>query len=120
MIEFMAESSGKALGVKAGGRLTDADYKNVLIPKLEALFKQHGRLNLLFYMDESFEGWDLEAAWDDASFGMEHWADFDKMAAVGGPAWVELCIKLFGFLMKGEVRTFPADQLGSAWTWVKA
>lgn len=119
MIEFMPESSGNILGVKASGKLTDADYKHVLIPKFESLFKQHGKLNVLFYMDEAFEGWDLEAAWDDASYGLRHRADFNKLAVVGGPAWVEWCIKLSGFLMKGEIKVFPADQLESAWKWLK-
>lgn len=119
MIEFMTESSGNVLGVKANGRLTDADYKNILIPKLESLFQQHGKLKVLFLMDEGFEGWDLEAAWDDTSYGLKHRADFDRLAVVGGPAWVEWCVKLGGFLMKGDIRVFPAKNLADAWQWVK-
>lgn len=120
MIEIMLESAGNALGVRASGKLTDADYKETLIPKLEALFNAHVKLDVLFYMDEEFEGWDLEAAWDDASYGLKHRADFDRLALVGGPAWVEWCIKLSGFLMKGEVRIFPADQLDRAWAWIRS
>jgi SpoIIAA-like len=119
MIEFMPESSGRVVGVRATGTLTDADYKNTLIPKLEALFAQYGKLNVLFCMGEDFEGWDLEAAWDDASYGLKHRADFGKLAVVGGPIWVEWCMKLSGFLMKGEIRIFPLDSLEEAWAWVK-
>lgn len=119
MIEFMEQSSGPVLGVKASGRLSDEDYKQRLIPKLETLLKQHGRLDLLFYLDETFEGWDLAAAWDDATFGLSHRADFDKVAVVGGPSWIEWGVKLGGFLMKGEVRVFPAGQLDDAWAWVR-
>lgn len=120
MIEFMSESSSSVVGIRATGKLTDADYKHSLIPKLESLFSEHGKLNVLFYMDKSFEGWDLDAAWDDASYGLRHRADFEKLAVVGGPAWVEWCIKLSGFLMKGEIRIFSADQLKSAWIWLKS
>jgi hypothetical protein len=120
MIQIMPESSGNVLGVKASGKLTDTDYKQVLIPKLATLFEQHGKLNVLFYMDEAFEGWDLEAAWDDASYGLKHRADFGKLALVGGPSWVDWCIKLSGFLMKGEIKIFPADQLDRAWAWIKS
>lgn len=119
MIEFMPESSGNVVGVKGSGKLTDIEYKQVLIPKLKALFDQYGKLDVLFYMDQDFEGWDLEAAWDDASYGLKHRADFGKLAVVGGPGWVEWCIKLCGFLMKGEIKIFPADQLDGAWAWVK-
>ena len=62
MIEFMSESDGKVLGIKATGNLTDADYKQILIPKLNALFGKFGKLNILLYMGNQFEGWDLEAA----------------------------------------------------------
>jgi len=120
MIEFMPDSSGNIVGIHAGGRLSDADYKHVLLPRLEALFAQHGKLRVLFLMDETFEGWNLEAAWDDASIGLQHRSDFEKIAVVGGPAWMEWCVKLAGFLMKGEVRTFPREQLSAAWDWVKS
>ncbi|RMD62494.1 MAG: STAS/SEC14 domain-containing protein [Alphaproteobacteria bacterium] len=119
MIEIMPQSSGNVIGIKAGGRLSDADYRQILIPCLEERLKQHRKLNILFYMDETFTGWDLEAAWDDASYGLRHRADFDRIAVVGAPPWVEWCIRLIGFLMKGEIRVFPAEQLDQAWAWIK-
>ena len=119
MIEFLPESAGNVIGVKATGKLTDDDYKQTLIPRLKTLFREHGRLNVLFYMDESFDGWDLHAAWDDASLGLGHRADFDRLAVVGGPAWVEWCIRLIGFLMKGEMRIFSDGEFEAAWRWVK-
>lgn len=118
MIEFMDESSGNLLGVRVSGKLTKAEYDSILLPQLAKLFKAHGQLNILIYMDEAFEGWDLEAAWEDASYGLRHQADIGKLAVVGGPAWVHWGIKLSGFLMKGEIRIFPSDQLADAWRWI--
>jgi hypothetical protein len=120
MIEIMAESSGSIIGIKAIGTLTDADYKDVLMPKLEALFAQHRKLRILFYMGEEFAGWTVGAAWDDARLGLNHRSDFEKIAIVGGPRWIEWCIKFATFLITGEIRTFPADKLQDAWDWVKA
>jgi len=119
MIEIMPESAGKIVGVKATGRLTDADYKDVLIPELADRFSRNGKLDVLFFMAPDFVGWDLEAAWDDASFGLKHRADFGKIAVVGGPEWVDWCIRLSGFLMKGEIKTFAADRIDHAWSWLK-
>jgi hypothetical protein len=119
MIEFMNESSGNAIGIRASGKLTKTDYDTILIPRLTELFKTCGQLNVIFYMDDTFEGWDLEAAWDDASYGLMHRADFDKLAVVGGPAWIDWCIKLGGFLMKGEIKVFPPEQLDQAWKWIR-
>jgi hypothetical protein len=43
-----------------------------------------------------------------------HQADFDKLAVVGGPAWVDWCIKLGGFLMKGRDQGLPSRAIGSS------
>ena len=119
MIEIMTKSAGPVVGVRATGKLTDKDYREVLIPALESRFEKHGRLKLLLYMDAGFEGWDLDAMWDDAVFGLRHRADFDRLAVVGGPEWVRVAARLSAFLMKGEVRTFDADALDEAWGWVR-
>lgn len=119
MIEFMEESSGPSIGIRASGTLTKTEYDTVLIPELERLFARYGHLNIVFFMDEGFKGWDLEASWEDASYGLRHRADFGKLAVVGGPDWVAWCIKLSGFLMKGEIRIFGPEQLEQAWQWIK-
>ena len=118
MIEIMKASHGNLVGVQASGSLTVSDYEDVLLPHLEKRFEQHGKLRILFYMDPSFTGWDLAAAWEDAKIGLSHWSDFEKIAVVGGPGWVEACMRLFGFLMKGEVRTFGEGELEAAWRWL--
>jgi hypothetical protein len=119
MFEYLPESAGNVVGIRATGKLTDADYKNVLMPKLEKMFAEFGRLRLLFYMDEGFSGWDFGAAWDDASLGLKHHADFEKIAVVGGPDWVVWLVKLSAFLIAGEIKVFPKDQLQEAWIWMK-
>jgi len=119
MIEFMPESNGNVLGIKATGKLTDADYEQHLIPKLNAMFGKFGKLRIVLHMGDEFEGWDLEAAWDDAAFGLKHRSDFEKLALVGAPSWVEWCVKFSGFLMSGEISFFAPNQLEEAWTWVR-
>jgi hypothetical protein len=76
-------------------------------------------LSILFLMDETFTGWELGAAWDDAAYGLKHRADFARIALVGGPKWVGWCMAATGFLIKGEIRTFPAEHLQKAWAWVE-
>jgi hypothetical protein len=119
MIEVLPESHANILGVKALDKLTDLDYKDVLIPKLEQILSQHGKARILFDMGEEFHGWELAAAWDDAKFGIKHRNDFEKCAVVGGPKWVEWATKLGALLMNGEVKTFPSNQLKDAWEWVQ-
>jgi SpoIIAA-like len=119
MFHIMPESQGKIIGIRATGKLTDLDYKEVLLPNLEAHIKQHGKIRLLCFIDENFAGWEPGAMWEDAKFFFPHKKDFEKMAIVGGPKWVELMMKLFAPLMTGESRTFPGEQLPEAWEWIK-
>ncbi len=56
------------------------------------------------------------ALWDYAKFFLPHKDDFEKMALVGGPKWIELMMKLFAPLMKGDVKGFAMDQLQQAQT----
>jgi len=118
MIEVLPESHGNILAVKGLGTLTDLDYQNVLIPQLDSLIKEYGKAKCLFVMDEAFQGWELEAAWDDATFGLRHRNDFEKIAVVGGPRWVEWCAKLSAHLMSGEIKTFSTGDLEKAWEWI--
>lgn len=118
MIEVMPRSAGNIVGLRVGGTLHAADYDRIL-PMLEDLFHKHGKLRVLFCAGADFKGWDLKAAWDDASFGFGHVADFERLALVGAPEWVEWCVKLSAFLFKGETRIFPADALDDAWAWIE-
>ena len=118
MIEILAESQGKVLGFKAVGKLTDQDYKRVFIPNIERILALYGKVRVIFDMGEKFHGWELAAAWDDATFGMKHRNDFEKCAIVGGPKWVEWGTKLSALLMSGEVKVFPSGQLNNAWDWI--
>lgn len=120
MIEIMPESNGSALVFKATGKLTDADYKEVLIPKIEENIKQSGKARVLLFLPADFVGWEAHAMWDDARFGGRHRNDFEKLAVVGGARWVEWATKIGAYFMEGEVKTFPEARLTEALDWVRA
>jgi hypothetical protein len=120
MIEIMPESNGSVLALKASGKLSDADYKEVLIPKTEQIIKQSGKAKVLLYLAEAFTGWEAHAMWDDARFGLRHRNDFEKLAVVGGASWIEWATKIGSHFMEGEVRTFPEAQLREALDWIRA
>lgn len=119
MLTVMPETQGNLLGLQATGRLTDQDYKEVLIPRIEQIVAESGKARLVFYMDENFEGWDLHALWDDAKWGIAHKNDFEAIAVVGGPKWVQWGVRLDAHFIPGAVKTFPVDQLTQAWEWAR-
>lgn len=120
MITISAASGGNTLVLEAQGKLTDSDYKEILIPRLEAIIREHGKARVLFDMGDEFHGWEPAAAWDDARFGLAHRNDFEKMGIIGGPQWVEWGLKLGALLMSGEIRSFTCSQRADALNWIKA
>lgn len=118
MIEILPQSHDATVGVRASGLLTDADYKQTLIPLLEKTIAKHGRTRLLVEIADTFGGWEMAAAWDDVAFGFTHRADFGKIAMVGGPQWIGWSAKLFAPFIAGAMRTFPTGQSLRAWDWI--
>ncbi len=119
MLEVMPESTGRILWLRAAGKLTDRDYREVFVPRLEAVIREHGKARVLFHLDPDFQGWTPGAMWDDLKLGLKHRDDFEKMAMVGAPAWIDAVAKLFAHFVSGEVRTFLREHLAEAWIWIQ-
>ncbi|OIQ51769.1 hypothetical protein BerOc1_00227 [Pseudodesulfovibrio hydrargyri] len=120
MITVMEQSTTRMLAVRASDRLSDDDYRNVWIPALVTIIREHGKADALLYMDAGFKGWEPKALWDDARFGMAHRKEFRKLAVVGGPAWIRWGVKLGELLMDCEVKLYPAEKLDQALDWISA
>jgi universal stress protein A len=117
MIEQLPVQEGSTVAFRLSGKLSHADYQ-AFLPRLESLIEEEGRLSVLLELDD-FHGWDLEAAWDDFRFGMEHQTDFARIAMVGQgllQRWMAIMAKPF---VNGEVRFFERDDLGAAWDWLR-
>jgi universal stress protein A len=123
--EVMSQSSGKVLGIKVTGKLSDNDYKNVFLPEMERVLKEQGAMRMLISFDEGFSGFEPGAMWEDMKFGATHLADaakgkFEKIAMVGGSSWERRFGEVFGHLMPGEVKGFTTADADAAWDWLKA
>ncbi|MGC2628723.1 MAG: STAS/SEC14 domain-containing protein, partial [Rhodomicrobium sp.] len=54
------------LGIEATGKVTHADYATILIPAAEAMMAK-GPVKMFYVAGEGFEGYELEALWDDGA-----------------------------------------------------
>jgi len=119
MLQILPESEGAALIAKASEKLTHKDYEETFIPCLDRLIKKNGKVNVLLHLDESFNGWEMGAMWDDAKFGVNHMKDFNKVGIVGAAKWIEWATKLSSYFIDGEIRNFKASELHKAIGWIK-
>ena len=120
MIKVLPESKSNILVLSAMGKLTDKDYKDVLIPRIESIIREHGKARLLLDMGDEFHGWDAAALWDDAHFGLTHRNDFEKMGVIGGQKWVEWGLRIAALAISGEIRSFPSIERAEALRWINA
>lgn len=120
MIEILPESEGNVLGIRVEEKVTDSDYREIFIPRLTKIIEEHGKARVLYYMDTTITNFEMGAMWQDASFGIKHRNDFEKIAVVGGARLVEWGTRIAAHFMGGEVKTFGEGQLQEAWNWVKS
>jgi hypothetical protein len=118
MIEFMPRSHDNVVAVRIGGKLSAQDYEELLIPRLDEILASHRHVDIMFVLQHDFAGWTMGAAWDDLAYALRHRRDIERVAVVGGSDWVSWCLSATHLLIKGEVRTYKAHQLESAWAWV--
>lgn len=118
MIEMIEGLGEGVVGARAVGKVSADDYESTLIPALQGALAAHDKVRVLFVLGADFEGYEVEAALDDARMGMQLWGDFERIALVTDHAAYRAAIKGFGFLMPGEVRVFAVDELDDAKGWI--
>jgi len=121
MIEKLPESSGNCIGFGIRGKLTEADYLNVLVPELDRLMKVFPKIRVLWVM-EDFGGWTVGGAWEDFLLGPKFSA-VEKMATVideNWDEWITVMFKVFTALTGTEMKFFKKERLAGAWEWLRA
>lgn len=120
MIKLLSGFPDNVVAVEASGEIEDDDYEDVLIPAVDAASAKFDKIRLLYVFDADFEGFEGEAAWDDAKVGMKHFFSFERFAVVSDKSWIRGSVKTMGFLMPGKARTFGFAERAEAEAWILA
>ncbi|MDJ0729632.1 MAG: STAS/SEC14 domain-containing protein [Crocosphaera sp.] len=118
MINFLTVKNDLVLALDAEGRVTGDDYQSVIIPAIETKLRQYKKIRLLYELGNHFSGFDLNAVWEDLKLGLNHWADFEKIALVSDIKWIRMVTKLMGLILPYPVEVFHNNQLSQAQEWV--
>ena len=114
----MPDLPGDVIGLQAEGIITAQDYRETLVPLVDAKSSEHDKLKLLYIIGEGFDGFSAGALWDDTRFGLSHYTTFSKIALVSDVDWVRHSVKLFGHLMPTEVMVFHLSEFDDAKAWI--
>jgi hypothetical protein len=120
MIERITDVPDGVMGIRASGKLTRNDYKNVLEPALKEAVDS-GEARVLFVLPD-FDGLEAKAWLEDVKTGLgvefRDRSKWKKLAFVSGVDWVTKSMQLFAWAMPGELEVFEMDELGKAKEWV--
>ncbi len=118
MIEAIKGFPTKVLAFVCKGHVTKRDYETVLIPAIAEALKQPGKVRLYYQIDPGFSGFEPGAMWDDFKVGMEHILRWERIAVVTDVDWIQHTIRAFGFMIPGDRKIFPLNQMAEARKWI--
>ena len=120
MIERIEGMPAGTVGLRASGKLSKADYVEVLEPALREGVET-GELRLLFVLTD-FDGLEASAAAEDFKTGMRSWvrdhSAWKRFAVVTDVEWVARAMHMFAWMTPGEVLVRDLDGLDEAKEWV--
>jgi hypothetical protein len=122
MVERIEGMPDGVIGVRASGKLTRDDYREVLEPAIKDAIES-GEARLLFVL-ETYDGIEPGAWLEDAKTGIgvevAHRKEWKRMAVVTDVEWIAKAMHMFAWAMPGELGVYGLDELEEAKGWVAA
>jgi hypothetical protein len=118
MIQAVTDLPDTVIGFVCHENLTRQDYVTVIIPAVEAAVKQQEKVRLYFQIDPDFKGIEPGAMWEDFKLGVQDVSRWERVALVTDIEWIRNGMKLFAFLVPGEIQSFPLSETNKAREWV--
>ena len=120
MLEHISPTPQNVLAVKAVGKITEEDYRSVLIPAIEDQIAAQGKARFVYVIGPEFDSFALGAMVQDALLGLHHWRDLERLAVVTDRDWIANAMRLIAPLIPAQTRNFDAGQLNEALAWAAA
>ena len=120
MIERIDDMPAGTIGLRASGKLSRNDYREVLEPALREGIDT-GELRVVFVLTD-FDGIEPAAVPEDVKTGLSAWfghhSAWKRFALVTDVQWVAKATHMFAWMTPGEVMICDLDQLQDARAWV--
>jgi len=116
LIKVIENMPAGTTGLAASGKVTEDDYRDVLVPAVNAAMER-GQVRLLYVLDDEFE-YSAGAVLADTKMWFKHLKGWERVAIVSDADWLENAIKAFGWMMPGEVKVFEPDDVRDAKAWL--
>lgn len=118
MIDRIENLPSGTLGFAFHGQIQGDDVDQVLVPAIDEAIGQFDHIKLMLCFGDDFEGYTLEAAWDDTSLGLRQWSGFERMAVLTDLAWLRQGVRGLAVLLPCPVRLFAHADVDGARRWL--
>ena len=121
MVERITDMPEGTIGFRVDGDVEREDYTDILRPALEEAMRSTESLRTL-YLLEDLDDIEGGALWEDMKLGFDlgvrHHSQWERSAIVTDIEWMARATKLFAWMIPGEARVYPLDELDEAKRWV--
>ena len=117
MIKLIDGLPDNVVGLEAVGEIEASDYTTVLDPAVAAALKNNDSIRLLYVLGDEFDGYSAGAMWQDTKVGVSHWSKWERMAIVTDHGAYADGVKVFGWIIPGEIKVFSVADLEAAKVW---
>ena len=117
MIRILDGMPPGVLGAEAGGKLSAADYTEVLAPALAEAAKNNGKLRVVLIFVEAFDGMQPGAVWQDLTMGVREWTAWERIALVTDHKWMRDGLRMFAWAIPGQAKAFESSEREAAIAW---
>lgn len=118
MIEVLDTVPENVAGFRGTGEITEDDYRNVMVPKVNELARNTNRLNFLFLIDTELREFTAGAWLQDALLGLKHMTKWNRGAIVTDNEMAVKFTDAFSLAVPGEFKGFSKSEYHKAVNWV--
>ena len=120
MITVLNDAPANVAAFRATGKVSKADYDNIVIPVIDKLVASQGKINFMLVLETSLSNFSMGAIMEDIGVGLKHFTKWHKMAIVSESGAIKTFTDLFSFISPGEAKGFTLAQIGEAVSWVSS
>jgi len=120
MISPIPDLPAHVVGFELSGHVSAAEYREQLEPRFEAAAAGGRKARALVVLGPGFQGFEGGAMLEDAKLGLRTWSAWERIAVVSDDKEVHSVVRLFGWMVPGDIAIFGLDELARARDWVSA
>jgi hypothetical protein len=117
MIEPLDNMPPGTIGFRAVGIIEPSDYTEHLYPAVDEAIAQHKKVNIVFMVGDDFDRYSMGALWKDTKLIGKPLSVWGRTAFVTNHDWLSHTASIFSFLVPGELKVFPLDEVEEAKRW---